>query len=312
MVKLPMYPISSSPLYRLGTKRKLAEVLSTTLVEINRLTHDTARNYNVFPISNGVKERWIQEPKADLKRLHDRLFRLLQRIDTPAYLHSGVKGHSYMTNAEAHRGPQQVFKLDIKSFFPSVAWTHIYYFFHDILCCSEDVAWKLREINTIGDQLPTGSCISQVVAFYAYKPMFDRLHELSDANGVRMTCYVDDLTFSGNNITGRFKFDVKQTIARAGLRYHKERFYGHTKPKLITGVVVNGEQLQLRNKHRLSIYNTIKLYRGLPPGDERDKVLRSLVGRCCAASLIEPEYRAVAHRVSAALRPQQASAVAVG
>lgn len=291
-----MYPIDSSPLHKLRTKRKLAQLLGTEVAVVNGLTRDTDRNYKVFPIRSGRKQRWIQEPKPNLKRLHRRLFRLLQRIDTPDYLHSGVKGRSYMTNAAAHVGPHQVYKLDIKSFFPSVAPTHIYFFFHDLLNCSPDVAWKLRAICTIGEHLPTGSCISQVVAFYAYKPLFDRLFDLAESHQLHMTCYVDDLTFSGKDITSRFKHEAKLAIFQAGLVAHKERFYGHTKKKLITGAVVDGAGLSVRNKHRLSIYHTVKLFRGLPPGEERDKVLRSLVGRCCAASLIDPKFKIIANR----------------
>ena len=289
-----MYPIEDSPLYKLRTKRKLAELLGIDMPELNRVTRDTERNYKVFSIRSGTKERWIQEPKRRLKQIHKRVFNLLQRIDAPDYLHSGIKGRSYMTNAAAHTGPHQVYKLDIKSFFPSVAPTHIYYFFNELLKCSPDVAWKVRAICTMGDKLPTGSCISQVAAFYAYRPLFDRLAELAESCELCMTCYVDDLTFSGRNVSGRFKFEAKQAISRAGLVAHKERFYGHTKKKLVTGVVIDGDKLLVRNKHRLSIYHLLKLLRGLPPGDERDQLLRSLVGRCCAASIIEPEFKSIA------------------
>jgi len=296
-IRRRMYQVDQSPLYRIRTKRKLADVLKADLSGIPNYTHDTERHYKVFPIKTGTKSRWIQEPKTNLKRLHTRIFRLLQRIDVPAYLHSGTKGRSYVSNAEAHKGPLQVFKLDIKSFFPSVAPTHIYHFFHDVVQCAPDVAYQLRALCTYGDQLPTGSCISQIVAFYAYKDLFDKLYQLADEHDLTMTCYVDDLTFSGAVVPGQFRHKTKQAIKLAGLSSHKEMFYGQTKKKLVTGVVIDGDRLRVSNKQRLSIYQTLKLFHGLPPGEERDKALRSLVGRCCAASLVESRYKRVGQNV---------------
>ena len=292
-----MYPAEQSPLYKLQTKRQLARLLRLDLSTVVDFTEDTEQNYKVFQLREKKKTRHVQEPKKELKRIHTRIFRLLQRIDLPDYLHSGVKGRSYVSNAAAHTGHRQIFKLDIKSFFPSVASTHIYYFFHDIMQCAPDVAWQLRALCTYGDQLPTGSCISQIIAFYAYKPMFDAIFKLVQDHDLTMTCYVDDLTFSGEIITGKFQYEVKKIIRHSGLVSHKEEFYGHKKTKRVTGVIIDGDHLKVPNKQRWTIHETLKVYNGLPPGKERDKMFHSLVGRCCAAGLVDPRYKRLAKKV---------------
>lgn len=286
-----MYAINQSPLYKLSSKKKLADLLRMSTQELMGFAEKTEVNYNTFPVYKNKKSRWVQAPKPKLKAVHKRLFQLLGRISYPDYLHSGVKGRSYVTNAERHVGERQLYKLDIKSFFPSVSIGHIYYFFHNRLKCAPDVSWKLQRLCTYGDMLPTGSCISQIMAFNAYEPMFCELNELANGNGAVMTCYVDDLTFSGRNISGRFQYSVKEVIKKNGLSSHKEHFYGQSARKTITGVIVDGDALKVPNKQQLSIYQTMKRLAGLPPGEEQDAVLRSLKGRCSAAGLIDERFK---------------------
>lgn len=286
-----MYDFDQSPLYKITTKKKMAEKLLLSAKDLIYLAENTDVNYRVFSVGNKEKPRTIQTPKSTLKVVHKRLFRQLQRINYPDYLHSGVKGRSYVTNAKVHVGDIQLYKLDIKTFFPSVSPGKIYYFFNEYLQCANDVSGLFKQLCTYGEILPTGSSISQIIACYAYKPMFDELYELAIKNKLSMTCYVDDLTFSGKNISKRFQYEAQQIIKKSGLHYHKEHFYGQSKCKNVTGVIIDGHNLKLANKHQLSIYQALKIYKGLPPGKERDEVQKSLMGRYSSASTIDPSYK---------------------
>ena len=113
------YTIDQSPLYRLATKKKLAQLLHTSVRSMLSIVKRGDKNYNVFEISQRGKNRTVEHPKTYLEKIHKRLFKILRRIKTPEYLHSGIRGRSYISNAKAHRGNHPVAKIDIKGFYPS-------------------------------------------------------------------------------------------------------------------------------------------------------------------------------------------------
>jgi len=287
------YPIDQCALFKLHSKRKLSTILGTSLPKLLRLIEQGDENYHQFEITpTGRKPRTVQHPKDQLQRVHTRLFNLLRRVTPPAYLHSGVKGRSYVTNAKSHIGEHSVRKLDIKSFYPSTKFHHIHQFFRDTLLCSPDVANILTRLTTVNDHVPTGSCISQALAFYAHLEMFNKMYAASSEVSINMTVYVDDVTFSGKNLSDSFIFIIKKIIHQRGLAYHKERSYHYNEPKLITGVIINKNEIKVPNKLQQAIHKESKELQQLT-----SEQLRSLTGKCNAAAQIEPKFLSSARRV---------------
>ena len=280
------YPLHQCALFKLRNKRRLASLLGIPLSKLLRLVELGDRNYHQFEIRPmGRKSRLVQHPKEQLEYIHERLFTLLRRVIPPPYLHSGIKGRSYVTNAKSHLGEHPVGKLDIKSFYPSTTHQHVHQFFRDTLCCSPDVAAILTRLTTVDGHIPTGSCLSQILAFYAHMDMFDKIYGLASKAGITMTCYVDDITFSGKYVTPGFLFEVKKIIHQRGLSYHKEQLYRSDEPKLITGVIINKNNAKVPNKLQQSIHQGIKEITSSNADD-----LRSLAGKCNAAAQIEPRF----------------------
>ena len=198
--------------------------------------------------------------------VHVHIFKLLQRIELPDYLQSGVSGRSYITNAKAHLGTKKTYTVDIKKFYPSVSRAMVYTFFRGTMKCSEDVAGILANISTCDGHIPTGSSLSQLLAYMACKNMFDEIHAACTEAGIVMTCYVDDLTFSGDAVTRAWIYGtIKPIISRYGLKSHKDKFFGVGQPKEITGVIVNGNEVKVCNRHHLSIYD---LMQKIPEADD--------------------------------------------
>ena len=224
MVAMKSYPLNQSPLFKMESRRALAKLVGFDAGVLQTLANRTT-NYLCFDITQGEKKRRVEVPKRALERVHRRLFTFLERIEKPEYLHSGRKKRSYITNAQVHVGPTPMVKLDLKKFYPSVASSRVYRFFHEALLCSSDVSALLTKLCTVDQHLPTGSCISQLLAFFAAKPMFDELHEHATKFGNRDSCYVDDLTWSGRNATPSFLWVAKQIVHRHGFQYHKDRSY---------------------------------------------------------------------------------------
>jgi hypothetical protein len=215
-------PLSESALYKVESRKKLANILFSSLPTIQALA-DQKNSYRSFEVEHGGKQRSVERPRPALARLQRRVFQILDCIEKPDYLHSGRKSRSYITNAQVHVGWVPLVKLDIKKFYASVSSAHIYRLFHDVLRCSPDVAGLLAKLCTADGHLPIGSSSSQLLAFFSSKKMFDELHAHSIKHGVKDSCYVDDLTWSGMNATPKFLWAAKQIVHHHGFKYHGDR-----------------------------------------------------------------------------------------
>lgn len=281
------YALDQSQLYLRASRRRLAhEVFQLELAYVEKLAANGDENFRVFDVVQGDKKRQVEVPKPILERLHRRLFALLARIEKPSYLHSGVKGLSYITNAKVHCGQVPLVKLDLKRFYPSIGSARVYRYFHDTMRCSPDVAGLLTRLTTYGGHLPTGSCVSQLLAYFAARPMFDELHRFATDRGVRFSVYVDDLTFSGEGASPSFLWEVKQVIHSHGFGYHKERCYAANDQKVVTGVMIDGDRVAVLPSREYEMWRQM---RALGSGDleQRRAAINSLIGTVVAAGQIE-------------------------
>eukprot|EP01036_Dinobryon_divergens_P044289 gene44289-59086_t len=169
------YQLDQSPLYKLESKRKLAKLLFWDLSRLQALANRTD-NYRSKKTMHANKERSLEVPKPALENVQRRIYQLLDRIEKPDYLHSGRKQRSYITNAQVHAGAVWLIKLDIKKFYAAVSSARVYRFFQDVMRCSPDVASLLAKLCTARGHLAIGSRVSQLLAFFSAKPMFDELH----------------------------------------------------------------------------------------------------------------------------------------
>ncbi|RSZ31862.1 MULTISPECIES: reverse transcriptase family protein [unclassified Variovorax] len=284
------YPINESPLYKIRSRRTLAAVLFSSLPKLEALANQTD-NYRRFDVVYAGKKRSVELPKPALARLHRRIFQILDYIEKPDYLHSGCKQRSYITNAQVHVGSVPLVKLDIKKFYASVSSAHVYRFFHGGLQCGPDVSGLLARLCTANGHLPIGSSASQLLAFFSAKPMFDELHRHSIRHEVRDSYYVDDLTWSGVNATPRFLWAAKQIVHRHGFKYHGDRVYTASQPKVVTGVLIAGDRIAVQPRRELELWNTINTLSMLDPA-ERLETINSLIGKAAANAQIDERFLA--------------------
>jgi hypothetical protein len=283
------YDINQSPLFRLKSKRKLAGIFDLPTQEIESLANRDD-NYREFVIGKASeKTRRIEEPKPHLERVHRRLFTLLSRIEAPAYLHSGVNGKSYISNAKAHLESSTAITLDIERFFPSTLGWHVFEFFKSTMECSDDVAALLTKLSTVRGHVPTGSCLSQVIAFYAHKTMFDEINALAEENGFKMTCYVDDITISGPDVGHSLLYKVRGILQRRGLKSKtkKEAVYRNGAAFQITGTIIKGGGIFLPNRKHKVIHDEVLKILQILPLEERPKQIEKTIGRIIAATLLD-------------------------
>jgi len=286
------YSVKDSSLYNL-TKNRIEKQLGCSLLHLEALRSDD--NYRVFM----VDDREIQCPKFQLNKIHTRIASLLCRIQMPDFLHSGVKKKSYVTNANAHLGDHPVLTMDISSFFKSVSKTSIYNSFVQYFNVSPDIAGLLAELCSYNGHLPTGSRISLPLSFWCSKKMYDKLNSYCFNKDIKMTVYVDDITFSGEQVTSLVQKHLIRIIHGSGYQVNqkKTRLYAKYKPKQITGVVVNGNETKVRNAHQRKIH---ELLEEIPsPRDEEHlkKLQVELLGRLNAAAQVEIRFSGIARSI---------------
>jgi hypothetical protein len=283
-------PIEQCHLFGLKSPQALANRVGWELPKLERL----ARNGGYSVYAHPETGRVIEEPGRALQSLHRQLHRYLARIEIPAYLHSAVKGRSYLTNAEAHIGEGGLIKVDIAKFYRKVPQHRVMHFFRDSLSCAPDVAGLLANLICFDGHLPTGSSVSPLMSFFAFRGMFDHLAALATHHELRMTCYVDDVAMSGPNASIQVLRAARSIVFREGLIAHKDRYYSPTSAKLVTGIVVGDDCIRLPHSRWRKINDSICALRACESDAERLELYPRLVSRLYEAMQIDPGCRRLA------------------
>ena len=283
-------PLKGSALFRLTSPRRLAEMLLVPCATLERLVEAGDDNYLVRP--DRKSGRIIEEPKPQLKLIHQRFARLLAQIETPDYLHSGVKGRSYITNANAHGTDHACVKLDIKKFFPSSSSHHVQRFFQDVLEYPPDVASRAKQLLTHDGHLPTGGNASTILSFWAYKPMFDEIDALARENDCEFTLYVDDMSITGVFANRKFQQAARKIIARYGLRAHKAKTFSPNQPRVLTGIAKTRRGREVPHRRAKGIAQLEQQEAEAETTADKLRVMPSLIGKLSEAAIVDPSWTA--------------------
>ena len=249
------YPLHDCALYKVRTKRRLAKLLNMSSSDIRRI--EQVIEYHEFerPKKKGVGKRRITAPERPLKRIQSRVLRLLSGIEKPFWVVSSTKGMCHIDNAPMHKNNPYVLTMDIASFFDNCERDYVYRFFRDTLLAEPDCAKILTDICTFKNGIPTGTPTSQLLAYLAYKDMFDEINSFAQARGMLFTLYVDDMTFSSPVPfpPDSVENGVRIILRRYGHKSHpkKCKYSGASDYKVITGVCITPEK-------RLSVPNSLR------------------------------------------------------
>lgn len=283
---LKRYALNQSQLYKVTSPTELAKRLGIELAELEALAN-RADNYKRFKVGKH-KKRCVQEPKDRLKAAHLKVTRWLSRIETPDYLHSAVRGRSYITNARAHSADTNLVKVDIRSFFQNVTTHAVYLFFFKKMKCRKDTAMLLAKLITVDGHLATGSSVSPILSYFAHQRMFDEIAQIANDLGLRFTVYVDDMCLSGEKAVKATLFRVRGIIARHGLQSHKCHFFPAGVSRVVTGNALTLQGIRLPHRRHLKIKEAFDDLDGIPNGLPRERALNALRSRLYEAAQLEP------------------------
>lgn len=256
------------PLYGLQSKKMLKCLLY--IKDSKLLKQDYIVSLITPYIDTKGKPRLIEAPCEELKLIQKRLKTILGKIIVPDNVFSGIKGRSYADNASMHIGPNRknLFKIDLTAFFPSISRETVYRFFLEDLRCSPDVAEALTNLTTIDlekskstnldsvyqflvtkgvgckNHLISGAPTSQILSYLVNHSMFDEMQKIAIENNIRMTVYVDDVTFSSESkISHNFREKIVSIVRKYNYQISHSKVKNYTKlyPKLVTGVVIDSD-----------------------------------------------------------------------
>ena len=247
------FSLEERKLFNIKSKKYLAFVLKEERSLLKEISKNPQEFYRFAPKTiekNGKKKtRNIEEPNFILKPIHRKIHILLSEIPAPDYLFSKKKS-SCVLNAKAHVNCHgSTLNIDIENFFPSTSRIRVQQFFGYFLQYPRDVADFMADICTVNNHIPTGSPLSLMLAFWANKPMFDELNKLAASRKIKMTIYVDDISFTGVAVNNSFKNKVTEIVNRYNhsINPDKVRFFSE-KLRFINGIAVSKDGLRPSNK----------------------------------------------------------------
>lgn len=169
--------------------------------------------------------------------------------------------------------------MDVADFYPTCKATKVAWFFGTVMKCPKDVVAILVWLTTYNGALPQGSPASPILAFLAYRDMWDEVDRIAKGVGNTLTVYVDDITLSGSIVRGDTVWSIKQILHKHGHRTKSSKEEARINmPVTVTGVVLRDGQLLLPNVQHLKRHRIRKVLEKLPEGSERLRAEAALEG----------------------------------
>jgi len=273
------YPLDRSPFAQNPTQRDVATLVRESKEDLNTLA--TPRFKEQFlvrrTIENRGKARDLVYPEGRLRAVHERLKFHLSKIIQPSYLMSPRKGRAQRHNAEAHLEATQFMTLDLKQFYPSTTRQMIRNSLVEQFGMQSDVAGLIAHIGTADDRACFGSPLTPVLASLVHRPMFNQIADRCQEDDLSYTVWVDDVTVSGEQITGNFRRDIRNLVAKSGLKSHKLKFYTGNKPVYVTGIGVVGPNLVVPRRIELKSKELWDAFKHALTFEEKDTCATALL-----------------------------------
>jgi retron-type reverse transcriptase len=242
-----------------------SKLLSELDINANYLFGDYNLRYETKVIlrKNG-SERTIRPPCQKLK---DAQRNVLDNILNTVQLNDSVYGLSkdkgIKANAQAHikNDESRLVNLDVTNFFPSINYRVVKQIFKGI-GFNDDCASCLTKICTVDDCLPQGAPTSPYLSALAFKKIDGKIYNYSIKNNLTYTRYFDDLTLSGHNLSDNCIEYIEGIVSATHfeLNSQKREVFEKEQSKLITGIVISKEGLDVSDEQKNRLKENYRLY----------------------------------------------------
>lgn len=285
----------------------LCQLLGRSQGYLSSVVHAGSFHWRSFKIpkrSGGQRE--ITVPYGSLLFIQRWIYKnILAKVKISGFCHGFVPGKSIITNTRWHVKQNEILKIDLKDFFPSIRINRIVAVFQK-LGYSKDVSFYLARLCSYNEALPQGAptspCLSNIVAW----KLDCRISTLAKAYGYRYTRYADDITFSGQEIKTDFLWTLNRIITEEGfvMNNEKTRLYRAGCKRIVTGINVTDRLSVPRSLKRelKKEFHFIRKY-GLIDHIQKAKIkkknyLLSVIGRFNYWLMVEPKDEFATHAVA--------------
>lgn len=254
------------------------------------------RNFSIKKHSGGLRE--ITAPHYSLKQVQCWILdNILSYVKVHRCAHGFRSQRSIITNVKIHVGQDDLLKIDLKDFFPSIGKNMVVNVFQE-LGYTKDVAFYLASICCYEGVLPQGAPTSPALCNIVSRSMDNRLYKLARKFDYKYTRYADDIGFSGNHIEPVFIGYVNKIIVDCGFQTNekKQRLYHSKGNKILTGISLSNGEMRLPRKKRRDwekeffYINKYGLESHILKNDIHNiHYLQTLKGRLAFWKMVEPE-----------------------
>ena len=230
------------------------------------------RNFEIKKRSGG--KRLITVPYPSLLEMQ---YWILENILKKTKIHMCAHGYapkkSIVTNAKHHIGQNDLLKIDLKDFFPSISINRLIYHF-EYLGYSREVSFYLAAICSYDECLPQGAPTSPYFSNIIARKLDLRLCSFAKKYELKYTRYADDLVFSGSRIPKKYIEYISSIINDEGfvVNTSKTRLYkgGNSKEinnkanaitlnqkRIVAGVSITSTGIKLPRKYKRDLRNEL-------------------------------------------------------
>lgn len=233
----------------LGVKRRVLEEIAN-----NKSKHYRPYSKEELKKDGTIKIRRIDNPSVAIKPLQRKINKILiqPKCDQlPKYMTGSIKGRGIKHNAKPHVASEAVLCVDISDCFPSISSSMVYDVFKKQFGCSPQVAKLLAKLTTYGDRLPQGAPTSSGLCNLVLLDLSVELYKIACDNSLSFTQYIDDLTFSGSELSlVNTKPTILNCISKFGFKINEKKLKLETRKSRmeVTGLVVNSK-VSVRRKY---------------------------------------------------------------
>jgi retron-type reverse transcriptase len=172
---------------------------------------------------------------------------ILSKTDLGNYSFAYRQNKSIVDHAKIHLGEDDLLKVDLKNFFPTIKLERIIAVFQHYGYTNK-IAYSLARLCSNNSCLPQGAATSPTLSNIIAKRLDLRLGKLSEKYLLKYSRYADDLAFSGKSISVKYVGILEKIINSEGFEIRKDKtqlIRGPFKRKILTGISISGGKLSL-------------------------------------------------------------------
>ncbi|MCI1785269.1 MAG: retron St85 family RNA-directed DNA polymerase [Bacteroidales bacterium] len=285
----------------------LAKLLRRKNDYLASVVNSTSNHYREFKLkkrSGGFRN--INAPYSALLEMQYWIYKnVLLKIPVHYCSHGFTKKKSIITNAKLHLNQNQLLKLDLSNFFPSIHLARVIKVFKS-LGYTTNVSFYLASICCLNESLPQGAPTSPYLSNIIACDLDNRLIRFSKKFNLRYTRYADDLTFSGENISVKHIEYISKIVKEEGFNVNsnKTRLYKDGGRRIVTGISVADKVLKVPREYKRKLKQEIYYIEkyGLVSHIKKQKIktpyyIESIIGKLNYWRSVEPNSEYVKNKL---------------